>query len=81
MWVIEDIRRTAAVLLVVTGFMVVALGGLVRASAAEHDGFAMMQALLAEQTNEGLFWGALAPYVAQLEEGGERVRKGNAVKR
>lgn len=68
MWVIEDIRRTAAVLLAVTGFMVVALGGPVLAPSAEYDWLdAMMQALLAEQTNEGPFWGTFAPYVAQLE--------------
>ena len=68
MWVIEDIRRTAAGLLALTGFMVVALGGLVWAPVAEHDGFDVMrQALLAEQTNEGPFRGTLAPYVTQVE--------------
>lgn len=68
MWVIEDIRGTAAVLLALTGFMVVALGGPVLAPSAEYDWLdAMMQALLAEQANEGPFWGTFAPYVAQLE--------------
>ena len=62
MWVIENIRRTAAVLLALTGFMVVARGGLVRIPAAEHDGFdAMRQAVVAEQTNEGPFGGGVAP--------------------
>ena len=66
MWVIEDIRRTAVVLLALTGFMVVALGGPVLAPSAEYDWLdAMMQALLAEQTNEGPLWGTFAPYVAQ----------------
>lgn len=68
MWVIEDIRRTATVLLALTGLMVVALGGPLWVPATEDDWLgAMMQAVLAEQTNEGPFWGMVAPYVAQLE--------------
>ncbi len=68
MWVIEDIRWTATVLLALTGLMVVALGGPVWAPAAEDDWLgAMMQAVLVEQANEGPFWGTFAPYVAQLE--------------
>lgn len=68
MWVIEDIRWTATVLLALTGFMVVVLGGPVWAPAAQDDWLgAMMQAVLVEQANEGLFWGTFAPYVAQLE--------------
>lgn len=68
MRVIEDIRWTAAVLFALTGLMVVALGGPVWAPAAEDDWLgAMMQAVLVEQANEGPFWGAFAPYVAQLE--------------
>ena len=68
MWVIEDIRWTATVLLALTGLMVVALGGPVWAPAAEEDWLgALMQAVVAEQANEGPFWGTLAPYVAQLE--------------
>ena len=68
MWVIEDIRRTAAILLALTGLMVVALGGLAWAPVTEDDWLgAMMRAVLAEQANEGPFWGTFAPYVAQLE--------------
>ncbi|MEK6804587.1 MAG: hypothetical protein AABZ34_18290 [Nitrospirota bacterium] len=68
MWVIEDIRWTATVLLMVTGLMVVALGGTVWAPAGEEDWLgAMMQAVLVEQAKEGPFWGTFAPYVAQLE--------------
>ena len=68
MWVIEDIRRTAAILLALTGLMVVALGGLAWEPAAQDDWLgAMMQAVLVEQANEGPFWGTFAPYVAQLE--------------
>lgn len=37
MWVIEDIRRTAAILLALTGLMVVALGGLAWAPVTEDD--------------------------------------------
>lgn len=67
MWVIDDIRWTAAVLLALTGFMVVALGGPVSAPSAEYDWLdALMQAVLVEQANEGPFWGAFAPYAAQL---------------
>ena len=65
MWVIEDIRRTAAILLALTGLMVVALGGLAWEPAAQDDWLgAMMQAVLVEQANEGPFWGTFAPYVA-----------------
>ena len=54
MWVIQDIRWTATVLFVLTGLMVVALGGTVRAPAGEDDWLAaMMQAVLIEQANEG----------------------------
>ena len=68
MWVIEDIRRTAAILLALTGLMVVALGGPVWVPAADDDWIeGMMRAVLAEQANEGPLWGTLAPYVAQLE--------------
>ncbi len=68
MWVIQDIRWTAAVLLALTGFMVVAVGGPAWAPATESDWLgAMMQAVLVEQANEGPFWGTFAPYVAQLE--------------
>ena len=68
MWVIEDIRWTATVLLALTGLMVVALGGPLWVPATEDDWLgAMMQAVLAEQANEGPFWGTFAPYVAQLE--------------
>lgn len=68
MWVIQDIRWTATVLFVLTGLMVVALGGTVRAPAGEDDWLAaMMQAVLIEQANEGPFWGTFAPYIAQLE--------------
>lgn len=68
MWVIEDIRWTATVLLALTGLMVVALGGPVWVPAAQDDWLgAMVQAVLAEQANEGPFWGTFAPYVAQLE--------------
>jgi hypothetical protein len=68
MWVIEDIRWTATVLLAWSGLMVVALGGPVWAPAVQDDWLgAMMQAVLVEQANEGPFWGTFAPYVAQLE--------------
>lgn len=49
MWVIDDIRRTAAILLALTGLMVVALGGPVSAPSAEYDWLdALMQAVLVE---------------------------------
>ncbi len=67
MWLIEDIRWTATVLLALTGVGVIALGGLLPAPSTENDWLdAMMQAVLAEQANEGPFWGMFAPYVAQL---------------
>lgn len=67
MWVIEDIRWTAAVLLALTGVGVIALGGPLSAPSTESDWLdAMMQAVLAEQANEGPWWGVFAPYVAQL---------------
>lgn len=60
MWVIEDIRRSAAIL--------VALTGPVSAPSVEYDWLdAMMQAVLVEQANEGPLWGAFVPSVAQLE--------------
>ena len=53
MWVIEDIRWTATVLLALTGLMVVALGGPLWVPATEDDWLgAMMQAVLAEQAAE-----------------------------
>lgn len=68
MWVIQDIRWTATVLLALTGLMVLALGGPAWAPAGEDDWLdAMLRAVLAEQANEGPFWGTFAPYVAQLE--------------
>ncbi|MCS6289061.1 MAG: hypothetical protein H8K10_08815 [Nitrospira sp.] len=68
MWVIQDIRWTATVLLMLTGLTVVALGGTVRVPASEDDWLvAMMQAVLVEQANEGPLWGTFAPYIAQLE--------------
>ncbi len=67
MLVIEDIRWTAAILLALTGFLVVVLGGPVSAPSVEPDWLdAMMQAVLVEQASEGPFWGSFAPYVAQL---------------
>lgn len=67
MWVIDDIRRTAAVLMALTALMVVALGGPSLAPSSEPDWLdAMMQTVLVEQANEGPFWGTFAPYVAQL---------------
>jgi hypothetical protein len=75
MWVIEDIRWTAAVLLALTGFMVVALGGPVSAPPAQNDWLdAMMEAVLVEQAREGPFWGSFVPYVAQLEVVREHLR-------
>ncbi len=69
MWVIADIRWTAALLLALTALVVVvALGGPMWVSVSEGDWLdAMMRAVLAEQANEGPFWGTFAPYVAQLE--------------
>lgn len=68
MWVIQDIRWTATVLLMLTGLTVVALGGTVRVPTSEDDWLvAMMQAVLVEQANEGPLWGTFAPYIAQLE--------------
>lgn len=68
MRVIEDIRWTAALLLTLTGLLVVALGGPAWAPVAEEDWLdTMMRAVVAEQVNEGPFWGTFAPYVAQLE--------------
>jgi hypothetical protein len=67
MWVIKDIRWTAGALLVLTGAMVMALGGPLPAPLPEPDWLdAMMEAVLAEQANEGPFWGTFAPYVAHL---------------
>ena len=67
MWVIKDIRWTAGALLVLTGAMVMALGGPLPAPSPEPDWLdAMMEAVLAEQANEGPFWGTFAPYVAHL---------------
>ena len=58
MWVIEDIRWTAALLLALTGLVVVALGGPVWVPAADDDWIErMMRAVLAEQANEGPLWG------------------------
>ncbi len=66
MRIIEDLSRTAIVLLL-AGFMVVALSGPKAVPAAEYDWVdAMMQAVLIEQTNQGPFGGVFAPYVAQL---------------
>mgnify|MGYP003416884096 FL=1 len=80
MWVIEDIRRTAAILLALTGLMVVALGGLAWEPAAQDDWLgAMMQAVLVEQANEGPFWGTFAPYIAQLEVVRGHLSDGNTV--
>ena len=80
MWVIEDIRRTAAILLALTGLMVVALGGLAWEPAAQDDWLgAMMQAVLVEQANEGPFWGTFAPYVAQLKIVRGHLSDGNTV--
>lgn len=80
MWVIEDIRWTATVLLALTGFMVVALGGPVWEPAAQDDWLgAMMQAVLVEQANEGPFWGTFAPYVTQLEIVRGHLSDGNTV--
>lgn len=69
MWVIADVRWTAALLLALTALVVVvALGGPMWVSVSEGDWLdAMMRAVLAEQANEGPFWGTFAPYVAQLE--------------
>lgn len=76
MWVIEDIRWTAAILLALTGLMVVALGGFASAPSADHDWLdAMMQAVLDEQAKEAPWWGAFAPYVAQLHVVREHLRK------
>lgn len=78
MWVIEDmrdIRWTAAMLMALTG-LVAALGWPVWAPAGAEDWLdAMMRAVLAEQANEGPFWGAFAPYVAQLHVVREHLRK------
>ena len=80
MWVIEDIRRTAAILLALTGLMVVALGGLAWEPAAQDDWLgAMMHAVLVEQANEGPFWGTFAPYVAQLKIVRGHLSDGNTV--
>ena len=70
MWVIEDVRRTAAILLALTGLMVVALGGLAWAPVTEDDWLgAMMRAVLAEQANEGPFWGTVAPLCRTTGDG------------
>ena len=80
MWVIEDIRWTATVLLMLIGLMVVALGGTVRVPGSEDDWLvAMMQAVLVEQANEGPLWGTFAPYIAQLEVVRGHLSDGNTV--
>lgn len=68
MGVMQDIRWIATVLLMLTGLIVLAMGGPLWVPATEDDWLgAMVRAVLAEQANEGPFWGAFAPYVAQLE--------------
>lgn len=68
MCAINDITQIAAILLVLTGLMVVALGGPVTAPSEEHEWLdAMREAVLSEQAQEGSRWGLLAPYLAQLE--------------
>ena len=80
MWVIQDIRWTATVLLMLIGLMVVALGGTVRVPGSEDDWLvAMMQAVLVEQANEGPLWGTFAPYIAQLEVVRGHLSDGNTV--
>ncbi|MBI4001410.1 MAG: hypothetical protein HY348_06475 [Nitrospira defluvii] len=79
MRVIEDIRWTAALLLALTALLVVVLGGPVWVPEREDDRLgAMVRAVLAEQANEGPFWGTLAPYVAQLEVVRGHLLKGDA---
>lgn len=78
MWVAASMKRTMAILLGMTGLMVVLIGGPVMAPSADGDWFnAMMNAVLVEQLNQGPFWGAYAPYVAQLEEVRAHFRRGN----
>ncbi|BFU94829.1 MAG: hypothetical protein NTNFB02_15510 [Nitrospira sp.] len=68
MCISEDIRRTAAILLALTGLLVVAVGGPMVAPAVQADWLdAMMSAVRIEQMNEGPFWGTYEPYVVQLD--------------
>ncbi len=67
MWVIDHPGRTMAVLMALTGVLVVFLGGpLVTPPGEEGWLDSLMQAVLAEQANEGPWWGMYAPYVEQL---------------
>lgn len=69
MWVVEKIKRTMAIFLGMTGFMVVLMGGPVVVPSGDGDWLnAMMNAVLVEQLNQVPFWGTYAPYVAQVEE-------------
>lgn len=78
MWIVEDMKRTIAILPGMTGFMVVLVGGPVVAPSAEDDWLnAMMNAVLVEQMNEGPFWGTYEPYVAQLEVVRAHFRRGD----
>lgn len=68
MWIIEDIKRTAAILLSLTAVMVVALCGPMSVPSAEADWLdAMEQAVLVEQAKEEQVGGTFAPYIAQLD--------------
>lgn len=65
-WV--DIRLTMGLLLMLTAVLVVVLRGPGSSPSEEHDWLeAMRRAVVAEQANEGPFWGSFAPYIQQVE--------------
>ena len=67
MWVIKDIRRSAAIL--------VALTGPVSALSVEYDWLdAMMQAVLVEQANEGPLWGSVCALCRSTGDGARASR-------
>lgn len=78
MWMAASMKRTMAILVGMTGFMVVLIGGPVVVSSTDGDWLnAMMNAVLVEQLNQGPFWGTYAPYVAQVEEVRAHFRRGD----
>lgn len=78
MWVVENMKRTMAILVGMTGLVVVLIGGPAMVPSADGDWLnAMMNAVLVEQLNQGPFWGTYAPYVAQVEEVRAHFRRGD----
>lgn len=67
MWVVNHPWRAVAFLLALTSLFVLLFGGPLSAPPGEEGWLdAMIQAVVAEQANEGPGWGMYAPYVEQL---------------